>query len=707
MSKIEMWMLVALCAAGSVRADLMSELAAADRAADAAVAAVRTPAELEAKQAAWRAAWIRGLGGLPERTPLNARVTGRVACDGFTLENVLFESQPGVYVTAHLALPADPKFKAPHPAVLMPLGHSDTGILAPRYAAHLAQMARAGFAAFAWDPVSQGERRQSAPAHDYRDNCSTEHTRLGARGWLVGWNFARFRIWDGIRAVDYLETRPDVDLSKLGVCGTSGGGTMSAYLQALDPRIRVAFPNCYVSSLREVFHARGCHDAEQFYWNQLGDGVNHAALLALGQPRVALATGSRWKDYFPHAGAVQTFAVFTNLTARLGFAGPYWHFSCDGPHGLPAPTRAAQTDWMAHGIRGAEPPKPLADYWALGAGDHEASDPANKAPLPFPADAAFVTPNRQVRDLPGFRSLYDLLAARASGLASARAAKPGRDLREIARRRANIRPLAELLKSGVQAEPPFDHPNFGWWYLKGPFGCRRENEAALLATLGRSVVGRDAERILFAAALPPDAAIPALPSGVSVLKRGPEGEGLGLHRRGARVRRGAAALLRPRAGGSAAELDRDGGESGPRERLLRRRRVGRARGVRLDGARAGVRPARAAAEGGAAGAGDDAAGPGRRAARRRGGESRVRREVGRNARRDCLFLRRAARNRRRAHHGRAQLHEPRREEGELLRRGRRRVEAAARAPRLPSVAHLQGELRDVGTGPLPEGEGGR
>ena len=521
MSKIEMWMLVALCAAGSLRADLMSELAAADRAADAAVAAVRTPAELEAKQAAWRAAWIRGLGGLPERTPLNARVTGRVACDGFTLENVLFESQPGVYVTAHLALPADPKFKAPHPAVLMPLGHSDTGILAPRYAAHLAQMARAGFAAFAWDPVSQGERRQSAPAHDYRDNCSTEHTRLGARGWLVGWNFARFRIWDGIRAVDYLETRPDVDLSKLGVCGTSGGGTMSAYLQALDPRIRVAFPNCYVSSLREVFHARGCHDAEQFYWNQLGDGVNHAALLALGQPRVALATGSRWKDYFPHAGAVQTFAVFTNLTARLGFAGPYWHFSCDGPHGLPAPTRAAQTDWMAHGIRGAEPPKPLADYWAPGAGDHEAGDPANKAPLPFPADAAFVTPNRQVRDLPGFRSLYDLLAARASGLASARAAKPGRDLREIARRRANIRPLAELLKSGVQAEPPFDHPNFGWWYLKGPFGCRRENEAALLATLGRSVVGRDAERILFAAALPPDASIPALPSGVSVLKRGP------------------------------------------------------------------------------------------------------------------------------------------------------------------------------------------
>ena len=490
--------LFSVCA---VQADLLEELSTADRAADAAVTAIASPAELQAKQRAWTAAWIKGLGGLPERTPLNARVTGRTACDGFTLENILFESQPGVYVTAHLALPSDPAFKAPYPAVLMPLGHSDKGILAPRYAAHLAQMARAGFAAFAWDPVSQGERRQSRPQFDYRDNCSTEHTRLGARGWLVGWNFARFRIWDGIRAIDYLGTRDDVDLSKLGVCGTSGGGTMSAYLQAIDPRIKVAFPNCYVSSLRAVFAERGCHDAEQFFWNQLNDGVNHAALLALGQPRVALATGSRWKDYFPHAGAVETFAVFTNLTARLGFAGPFWHFHCDGPHGLPAPTRAAQTDWMRHCILGAAAPKPLADYRSPSTGDHVATDPANTSPLPFPEAAAFVTQRHHVRDLPGFRSLYAVIADHARALAAERARKEGRDLRATVRRRAGIRPLETLLRqSDNDAGKPFDHPRFGWWYLKGAYGCVRENEAALLATLGRSVVGRDAENLIRQAA---------------------------------------------------------------------------------------------------------------------------------------------------------------------------------------------------------------
>ena len=529
----------------SPKGALLEEIAACDEAADAAVAAIRTPKELKAKQAAWRAWWLNALGEMPARTPINARVVSCAEFDGFRLENIIFESQPGVYVTAHLAIPtgttgvspvagsdksvASPK-NVPHrgsgthaaspvafrpPVVLMPLGHSDVGILNPRYAAHLAMAARAGFAAFAWDPISQGERRQACDKkYDYTDNCSTEHTRLGARGWLVGWNFARFRIWDAVRAIDYVESRSDLDCSKLGIMGTSGGGTMSAYMQAFDPRIKVAFPNCFVSSLREVIGARGCHDAEQFFFGHLQHGFNHAALLAMGQPRVALATGSRWKDYFPHAGAVSTFAVFTNMTARLGFAGPYWHFSCDGPHGLPPSTRAAQTDWMRHCIldeaaraplpRGCDssgkrhscrfPVKPLVEYHALGGVAND--DPANSSPLPFPASASFCTPTHQVRDLPGFRSVYALIADEAMRLAKARVPRTREELREIVRRRAGIRPLADL---PAVVQKPFDHPKFGWWYLPGVFGTRRENEAAMLATLGRSVVGRDAENIIIEA----------------------------------------------------------------------------------------------------------------------------------------------------------------------------------------------------------------
>ncbi len=477
---------------------LIDEIAARDKAADDDVAAIRTTEELAAKQRAWRTWWLDALGGMPARTPLNARVVDTVQCEGFRLENVIFESQPGVYVTAHLAMPAvlTRGSASLPPVVLMPLGHSDAGILNPRYAAHLAMAARAGFAAFAWDPISQGERRQATDRkYDYTDNCSTEHTRLGARGWLVGWNFARFRIWDAVRAIDYVESRADLDCSKLGIMGTSGGGTMSAYMQAFDPRIKVAFPNCYVSSLREVIGARGCHDAEQFFWNMLPNGFNHAALLAMGQPRVALATGSRWKDYFPHAGAVSTFAVFTNMTACLGFAGPYWHFSCDGPHGLPPSTRAAQTDWMRHCILCASAPKPLDDYHILDRVGTDAKDPCH-AMFPFPAEATFCTPTHQVRDLPGFKSVYALIADEARRLAKERKAHTREELREIVRRRAGMRPLAEL---GDADEVAFKH-RFGWWYLNGREGKPAENQSAILATLGRSRVGVKAEAILRAAA---------------------------------------------------------------------------------------------------------------------------------------------------------------------------------------------------------------
>ena len=492
---------LALSAGAEADGSLIGEIAAADRRADSAVAVIRTPEELKAKQAEWRAAWLEGIGGLPEmKTPLNAKTGPVVKYDGFTLQNVLFESQPGVYVVGHLFLPDAAKFAPPYPCVMMPMGHSDNGILNLRYATHAAMTARAGLAVFSWDPIGQGERRQIDRRYDAQfSECAREHSSLGARGWLVGWNFARFRIWDAIRAVDYVLTRKEIDGTRLGVMGTSGGGTMSAYMQAWDERITVAFPNCFVSSIRAVFGERGCHDAEQFFFGQLQKGVNHAAILALGQPRVALATGSRWRDYFPHAGATDTFAVLTNLSASL-FPCPsslrLWHFSCDGPHGLPASTRAAQTDWMRYHLLGAESPRPLAEYRALDPGLEKADDPSNRIGYPFDTNDTFFTSTHQVRDLPGFRSVYALIADRAFELKAKRTPKTREQLREIVRRRANIRPLAELTTS----QPLDFSTDFNWWYLAGPYGVKVENKAAILSTLGRSYVGEQAEAVLRKAA---------------------------------------------------------------------------------------------------------------------------------------------------------------------------------------------------------------
>ena len=495
-------MLIAVCSLlAACTGGLIDEVFAADRRADAAVAAIGSAAELKAKQADWRAAWLAGIGGLPgDKTPLNAKAGPVVKCDGFALQNVFFESQPGVYVVGHLFLPDAAKFAPPYPCVMMPMGHSDNGILNLRYATHAAMTARAGLAVFSWDPIGQGERRQIDRRFESQySECAREHSSLGARGWLVGWNFARFRIWDAIRAVDYVLTRKEIDGRRLGVMGTSGGGTMSAYMQAWDDRITVAFPNCFISSIRAVFGERGCHDAEQFFFGQLQKGVNHAAILALGQPRVRLATGSRWRDYFPHQGAVDTFAAFTNMTTRLGLPGPYWHYHCDGPHGLPASTRAAQTDWMLCGLNGRDARLlKTGDYWKLDPGPEKSDDPSNKAGYPFNTNDTFFTSTRQVRDLPDFVSVYALIANRALELKARRTPKTREQLREIVRRRAGMRTLEDLRP---ETEDGKDFKtDFNWWYLKGPYGVKAENKAAILSTLGRSYVGEQAESILRKAA---------------------------------------------------------------------------------------------------------------------------------------------------------------------------------------------------------------
>jgi pimeloyl-ACP methyl ester carboxylesterase len=478
----------------------MARVAAYDEAADAAVVAIRTPEELAAKQRTWRATWLESLGGLPERTPLEDRTTGVIQCEGYRIEKVVFQSQPGVYVTGLLYLPTDPKFKAPYPGLLVVHGHSNEGKLRDGYRRMATLAVKAGFGVFAPDPISQGERRQCAAKYDTQENCSVEHTSIGARSWLVGWNFARFRLWDAVRSIDYMATREELDLSKLAVVGNSGGGTMSAYLQAFDERIKVACPNCYISSLREVIRERGCHDSEQFFYGQLANGFNHAALVALGQPRVDLLIGARHADYFPIAGVRSTFSVLEGLHKRIGASNSVALYSCDGPHGWAESSRQAALAWLRYHVKGETTPycgkkdgKVFLDVAELRKipGDFK----YGTEDLPFPMEKGWVTKGGQVRDLPGFKSIYTLVAEEADRLAKARASGK-RDLRAIVRRRAGIRPLAELPPTD---ETAFDH-NFKWWYLKGLEGTLAENHTAILATLGRSRVGVKAEALLRKAA---------------------------------------------------------------------------------------------------------------------------------------------------------------------------------------------------------------
>jgi pimeloyl-ACP methyl ester carboxylesterase len=252
---------------------------------------------------------LQMIGGLPEKkTELRARITGKVEMDGFSIEKLIFESLPGVYVTALVYIPSDHSKKSP--AVLVPAGHAPNGKI---YYQELCQrLAKRGYVVLAWDPVGQGERSQfwDAQAGKSRYNLiCAEHAVLGNLAYLAGANLARWEIWDGIRAVDYLLTRPEVDAERISIVGTSGGGFQAAHIAALDKRIKVVVPSCYITALpMRIFNrifADPDSDPEQDLFGMISNGVDNAGLLLLMYPRPVLVA-SAVLDFFPIEGTHRT-----------------------------------------------------------------------------------------------------------------------------------------------------------------------------------------------------------------------------------------------------------------------------------------------------------------------------------------------------------------------------------------------------------------
>ena len=135
---------------------------------------------------------------------------------------------------------------------------------------------------------------------------TTEHTILGIQCLLAGDSLARYTIWDGMRALDYLLSRPEVDASRIAVTGNSGGGTHTAYLAALDDRIHVAAPSCYLTSWRALLETIGPQDAEQDLLPWIGNGLDHADFIYAFSPKPYLVL-SAIRDFFSISGARATY----------------------------------------------------------------------------------------------------------------------------------------------------------------------------------------------------------------------------------------------------------------------------------------------------------------------------------------------------------------------------------------------------------------
>src|SRR5207244_1010238 len=152
-----------------------------------------------------------------------------------------------------------------------------------------ALLALNGLAALCYDPIDQGERFQLLDeAGKPLIGGTSGHSMIGVGSMLLGQNTARFEIWDGIRAIDYLQSRKDIDPKKIGCLGNSGGGTQTAYLVALDDRISAAAPSCYITSFERLIATIGPQDAEQNIFGQLAGGLDHADYLMLRAPTPTL-----------------------------------------------------------------------------------------------------------------------------------------------------------------------------------------------------------------------------------------------------------------------------------------------------------------------------------------------------------------------------------------------------------------------------------
>jgi cephalosporin-C deacetylase-like acetyl esterase/pimeloyl-ACP methyl ester carboxylesterase len=284
------------------------------------LAAIQTRAAAQAYVDDVRAKAARCFPALPARTDLNARTTGTSDLGEIRLEKIVYESRPGFLVSANLFLPAH--FDAELPCVLGLCGHSENGKAYGPYQFFARGLASKGFAVLIVDPVSQGERRQfyaeeGVPEGESGPRSTVAHNMIGNRMLLTGDFIGSWFAWDAIRGLDYLLERPETDTSRVGVTGCSGGGTQTTQLTALDPRITMAAPDCFITSWLCNLENELPADAEQNPPRALAFGLDEADLLLAYAPRPTMILAEE-NCYFDLRGARQAHAEVKKIHTLLG-----------------------------------------------------------------------------------------------------------------------------------------------------------------------------------------------------------------------------------------------------------------------------------------------------------------------------------------------------------------------------------------------------
>ncbi|WP_417383364.1 alpha/beta hydrolase family protein [Gimesia sp.] len=383
-------------------------------------AALNSEKALAAYQQKRREILQESLGKLPERTPLNPQSMGIIQQPGFTIEKILYESQHGFHVTANLYRPTG---TGPFPAILHPVGHSENGKAYESYQRANRLLVQHGFIVLCFDPIGQGERKQILDeAGSPRHRGSHEHQELGPAPILLGRSLGTYMLWDGVRGIDYLCSRPDVDASRIGCTGNSGGGNLTSYLMTFDDRILAAAPGCFMTTNRFKNESPGPGDAEQNLFGQIGAGFDHPDYILTRAPKPTLILAAT-KDFVPIEGTWDAYRQAKRVYTQLGFPERVDLIEANEKHGFSQRLREGAVRFFARWLQGRQ---------------LEVTE-TDESPVLTDKELQ-VTPQGQVLKLQGERNLFDLFTDYEQQLAANRPPLT----RKLVRQVTGIRSLKDL-----------------------------------------------------------------------------------------------------------------------------------------------------------------------------------------------------------------------------------------------------------------------
>ncbi|MEO8206249.1 MAG: acetylxylan esterase [Chthoniobacterales bacterium] len=296
-------------------------------------------------------------GPFPKKTPLNAKVTKITQREGYRIENVILESRPGFMVTANLYVPDNLKKQVP--GILGSCGHTENGKGGNGYQHFNQRLVQAGMVSILFDPISQGERNQhmALPVKTYaRRSCVTSHCVVGNQLELADEFFGAWRAWDGIRVLDYLASRPEVDVDRLGMTGNSGGGTMTSWIWGLEDRLKVGAPSCFIAPFLSNVEDEMPQDSEQCPPGLLSSGYDIDEFFIARAPHPIILLGQKY-DFFDRRGFGE---IARELKRFYGFFGAEKNadsFLGNNHHGYFPDSQEAMVTFMCKHMKVPRPKK--------------------------------------------------------------------------------------------------------------------------------------------------------------------------------------------------------------------------------------------------------------------------------------------------------------------------------------------------------------